>query len=1216
MHKRDDLLLLIAELRPNVIALCETWLSDLDPFTIPGFRIARRDRLTRGGGVLLAFANDLVVENEQLNSPLEIVCCRVRLSDQCSIAIASIYLPPVPFIAQYVDLKNTFDQIPNPKLVLGDFNSHGTEWGCLHNDSRSHVLRAVLDDTQTVTLNTGEPTRFAAPPSRNSAVDLSICSSSAALWCEWQATDNPCGSDHVPVVIHFNKRPQERPPTLANRPLAKRICWERYRTSISERLINSADEETTYDDLMAVVYGSAITAQTTPLPNVANSQRNGTNNKVWWNDELRAKYESKRLAFQEFRARGGRTEFLAHKNAEAVFRRAKRASKRASWRDYCSSLNSSTSLSSLYAMAKRYRGVSTNTRSTISTDDWLHDFSAKLAPPSAPTAACSVPDYCPNSAMNAPFDPSELDAALTTSKNTAAGLDQIPFALLRELPEVAKQTLLVLFNTFLSSCQFPDSWYECKVVAILKPGKDPNLHSSYRPICLLSCTRKLFEKMVLSRIDFWAEKQMRVATSQYGFRKGYGTQECLAILSTDLELCFARKGIALCVFMDVSAAYDDVLIDVMRDTLRKLGLDPHITAVLSQLFHKRVLHFYHNNVHRLSRTGYKGLAQGSSLSPLLFNLYTAAIETRAPRTAKVLQYADDVAVYMMGDRREGTAMEREMQCLLHRLSRSYSDLGLSISKTKTEYMLFSRLYINPSVRLFLDNAPIKSVQEFKYLGVIFDKKLSWKNQTDALVAKCGKRINFLKSVAGSTWGAHPDCLLTLFKATVRSALDYGAHCYQFMARTHRLKLFRLQWRALRICLGLMNSTHTQTCEVLAGIPPLDIRWRELTSRLIIKAMAAPNDRLRHSFEKLVETCPNHPLAVLSADLITLPIESVASFPCYNTSSLLGTLFAPKVCWRMRDEMKARPQMQPAEIQDIFNVWASENVTATFVYTDGSKTDNGTGSAAYLSSEICAQSRLLEPSNVFSAELNAIREACTLIANLGEGQFIVASDSMASVQALLNQRLSARRPHLLYLVKDLMRQLKLSNRVVSLAWVPAHCGIPGNEASDIAAKRATRSGVVADIPPEWLHYVASADACITTWQNRWASGDLGRFCHSIVPKVCRKPWHSTFDEPLTRHEIRTACRIASNHTRLGVHLKRINVIESDLCTYCHLNQYESVDHILFECQCNVEGREELVQTLEENRLMPPYVTRDILSCCKVSAVITAICNFATACGINI
>jgi hypothetical protein len=47
---------------------------------------------------------------------------------------------------------------------------------------------------------------------------------------------------------------------------------------------------------------------------------------------------------------------------------------------------------------------------------------------------------------------------------------------------------------------FPSVWKHAKVISILKPGKDPALRSSYRPISLFDTIGKLFEKILLARI--------------------------------------------------------------------------------------------------------------------------------------------------------------------------------------------------------------------------------------------------------------------------------------------------------------------------------------------------------------------------------------------------------------------------------------------------------------------------------------------------------------------------------------------------------------------------------------------------------------------------------------------------------------------------------------------------------------------------------------------
>jgi hypothetical protein len=59
----------------------------------------------------------------------------------------------------------------------------------------------------------------------------------------------------------------------------------------------------------------------------------------------------------------------------------------------------------------------------------------------------------------------------------------------------------------------------------------------------------------------------------------------------------------------------------------------------------------------------------------------------------------------------------------------------------------------------------------------------------------------------SVWfSAHPRCMIMLYKSLVGFALEYGSVCYSGMARTHMLRLERVQYRRIRIALGLMCST--------------------------------------------------------------------------------------------------------------------------------------------------------------------------------------------------------------------------------------------------------------------------------------------------------------------------------------------------------------------------------------------------------------------------
>lgn len=108
-----------------------------------------------------------------------------------------------------------------------------------------------------------------------------------------------------------------------------------------------------------------------------------------------------------------------------------------------------------------------------------------------------------------------------------------------------------IYNDFSASGVFPESWRDCKVVAIPKPEKTPEEAASYRPICLLSCMRKLFENMLKSRLDHWIEFNGKASNTQYGFKNGFGTTDCIAVLATDVTEIFAQSSSGIAVFMDI-----------------------------------------------------------------------------------------------------------------------------------------------------------------------------------------------------------------------------------------------------------------------------------------------------------------------------------------------------------------------------------------------------------------------------------------------------------------------------------------------------------------------------------------------------------------------------------------------------------------------------------------------------------------------------------------
>ena len=83
----------------------------------------------------------------------------------------------------------------------------------------------------------------------------------------------------------------------------------------------------------------------------------------------------------------------------------------------------------------------------------------------------------------------------------AAGIDDICTEQIKHLGPIAKNWILQLFNACCKNYKIPKTWKKSKVIAVLKPGKDPETPSSYRPISLLCHFFKLYERLILTRIE-------------------------------------------------------------------------------------------------------------------------------------------------------------------------------------------------------------------------------------------------------------------------------------------------------------------------------------------------------------------------------------------------------------------------------------------------------------------------------------------------------------------------------------------------------------------------------------------------------------------------------------------------------------------------------------------------------------------------------------------
>jgi hypothetical protein len=201
-------------------------------------------------------------------------------------------------------------------------------------------------------------------------------------------------------------------------------------------------------------------------------------------------------------------------------------------------------------------------------------------------------------------------------------------------------------------------------------------------------------------------------------------------------------------FIDISGAYDNVLIDILCDILREKEVPLQVVRFLFRQMWRKVLVFSAGGRECMTLVGYKDLPRGSVLSPFLYNIIGSCSDRFIPSGCGFHQYVDDLLVYMA-----------------HRLVNFFfSSMGLTISASKSEVILFTRKHERPPILLRIGAYYVlPQTTCFKYLGIFFDSELRWRPHVKYVRRRFLQMVILLKSMAGVFWGAHPSCLILLYK---------------------------------------------------------------------------------------------------------------------------------------------------------------------------------------------------------------------------------------------------------------------------------------------------------------------------------------------------------------------------------------------------------------------------------------------------------------------
>ena len=211
--------------------------------------------------------------------------------------------------------------------------------------------------------------------------------------------------------------------------------------------------------------------------------------------------------------------------------------------------------------------------------------------------------------------------------------------------------LALLFQACLKSNFIPKKMVEILISPVVK-DKNGNItdKTNYRPIAVANIISKLFELLLLSKV----EKYLKTNDNQFAFKKGHSTDQAIFLLK-EIIAHYQTNGtpVFIC-FMDVSKAYDKVNQGILFRKLVDRGVPPFIVRTLISWYEQQTFQVQWGNARSSSFTTTCGLRQGSLLSPILFNVFMDDLSDKLKESGVGLHigeewynnfmYADDVVL--------------------------------------------------------------------------------------------------------------------------------------------------------------------------------------------------------------------------------------------------------------------------------------------------------------------------------------------------------------------------------------------------------------------------------------------------------------------------------------------------------------------------------------------------------------------------------------------
>lgn len=853
--KRHEFFYFLRENSIDISLVSETHLnSDLKCFH-PDYLTYRLDRICdhSAGGVAIFIKRG--IKHKLLQCPRTQVIEALGLevcSNNKKFNIFSIYFPGSTNANEIRKFKHDIEILASGSsfLVGGDFNAKHFTWNCAKNNSAGIALKQLLDNNDFFIHYPDTPTHFPHNGNRPSTIDLMI--SRGLSTPSDLITDDSFTSDHVPVLCTLKLDVKRSIDPKCYYKDYNGTNWDDFRHFIDSSISTSSfDLENANAD---VTTGEIDLATSSLVDLIVQADEKFVPLKVKkssslvFTDDIISLIRQRRALLRRLKRTGDNSlkPMISQFTKEIDFKTNRLVNKNFSKAVCDIDRNPGLHRRKFWKMTRRLKSRSNQAQipvlssgdKKIITDQEKSDALAehfqeihdetdnKIRRDKTSKKVKKSLTHIENSPINNRSIPAisimKILTIITSLKmNKAPGPDNVNNRHLKQLPMSAVKLLQRIFTACLRSGYFPKNWKLSRIRCICKPGKSASKIDSYRPVSLLSCISKIFERVILDELNAFIDVHRIIPPHQFGFRSGKScTHQLFKITRHVKSLINSRKSVGM-LSLDLKAAFDSVWHDGILHKMYIHKFPTYLVKIVKSFLADRTFQVSIGNSLSAEHQISSGVPQGAVLSPTLFNLFLSDVPTWSD--IMMAQFADDTAI--LAASHSTKAIINKLEKASKKLCRYFKNWRIRVNGQKSDALLFTRkraLRHLPRKFIQINQSEINWSTSIKYLGMLLDPKLKYDAHIDFLLAKSNKLLRALYPLINRKSKLSLRNKLLIYKSIFRPTMFYAAPVWMECSNVYKKKIQVFQNKVLKIILNKPRRTSTIDIHKSSGIDLVNI----------------------------------------------------------------------------------------------------------------------------------------------------------------------------------------------------------------------------------------------------------------------------------------------------------------------------------------------------------------------------------------------------------